>query len=567
MENSMFVIITTLLGGLALFIFGMNYMSEGLQKAAGNKMKKILSMLTANPILGVLAGTLTTAVLQSSSATTVMVIGFVSAGLMKLPQAISVILGANIGTTVTAQLVAFDIGDYAWIFVFVGFVMSFFLKNKEKIADIGEVIFGFGVLFVGINIMGDIMKPLATSPVFTEMMTKVADIPVLGVLVGTVVTMIVQSSSAVIAVLQNLAATPGPDGVTSIIGLTGAIPILFGSNIGTTITAIMASIGASINAKRAAYAHTIFNIGGTLIFIWFTPQIAKVVQMLSPNNASEISVISREIANTHMLFNIVSTVMFLPFIWLLVKIVTKLVPGEDKEALETEPVFLDEKVIGQPVFAIHLAIKELVRSGEMTKSMIIKSKKCFMSGDLSEVREVLEMDDVVNHLRERIVLYLSKILSSEGLTDYQKQTVSALFHVASDIEHIGDYSKNIVALAQEKVKNKYSLSNEAYDEIYGCFDLIDTMLKDTLEALESGEFEAATKVIAQEENIDNIEMELRSKHMKRLEDGSCSTAVTVIYIDVIHNLERVADSCNNIAEAVLKGHDVKKKIKDNEEKK
>lgn len=564
MSFEAFKIVTTLLGGLAVFIFGMNLMSEGLQKAAGNKMRNILSMLTANPILGVIAGALVTAVLQSSSATTVMVIGFVSAGLMKLPQAISVILGANIGTTITAQLIAFDIGDYAWVGVFVGFVMMFFLKSNEKIADIGEILFGFGLLFVGINTMGDTMAPLAQSPIFTDWMMKVADIPILGVVLGTVMTMIIQSSSAVIAVLQNLAATAGPDGVSSIIGLEGSLPILFGSNIGTTITALLAAIGASINAKRTAVAHTIFNIGGTLIFIWFIPQIAEFIQYISPAG-NEVDTIAREIANAHMLFNIACTIIFLPFIWLLVKIVTKIVPGEDKELLQTEPVFLDDNVIGQPVFAIHLAIKELVRTGELVTDMILKSKKAFISGDLSEIDSVIESDKVINHLRDEILKYLSKILSSESITDFQKQTVSALFHVAGDIEHIGDYSKNIIDLAREKVKNKYVLSDTAYTEIYECFDRIKVMMADTFKALESGSPDIANDVFVYEEGINSLEKRLRKEHMNRLESGQCSPAVTVIYIDVVHNLERVGDSCNNIAEAVIKGHKVRKDLKKNEE--
>lgn len=313
MSQEVFQMIATLLGGLAVFIYGMNLMSDGLQKAAGDKMRNILSMLTANPVLGVIAGALVTAVLQSSSATTVMVIGFVSAGLMKLPQAISVILGANIGTTITAQLIAFNIGDYAWIFVFVGFVMYFFFKKKELAVKIGQILFGFGLLFVGINTMGDTMKPLAQSPVFTDLMMQVADVPVLGVLVGTLMTVIVQSSSATIAVLQNLAATAGPDGIHSILGLQGALPILFGDNIGTTITALLASIGASINAKRTAVAHTIFNVCGTLIFIWFIPQIADVITMISPSGP-EVEVISRQIANSHLLFNLTNTIIFLSLI-------------------------------------------------------------------------------------------------------------------------------------------------------------------------------------------------------------------------------------------------------------
>ncbi|MCD7818813.1 MAG: Na/Pi symporter, partial [Lachnospiraceae bacterium] len=253
--NDTLEILFGLFGGLAIFIFGMNLMSECLQKAAGERMKQILGLLTRNRLMGVLAGALVTAVLQSSSATTVMAIGFVSAGLMTLPQAISIIFGANIGTTITAQIIAFKITDYIYVFIFVGFIISFVCK-KERIKNIGMTIFAFGLLFLGIETMGDVMKPLASSPVFTDMIAKVADIPVLGVAVGTLMTLVVQSSSATIAVLQNFASQAGPDGVTSILGLTGAIPILLGDNIGTTITALLASVGQSKDAKRTAVAHS-----------------------------------------------------------------------------------------------------------------------------------------------------------------------------------------------------------------------------------------------------------------------------------------------------------------------
>ena len=318
-----------LAGGLAMFLFGMNMMSESLQKAAGDKMKKVLETLTKNPILGVLAGAVVTAVLQSSSATTVMVIGFVSAGLMTLPQAISVILGANIGTTMTAQLMAFKISDYIWLIVFVGFMISFIAK-KDKIKNIGNTIFAFGVLFVGIETMGSVMNPLATSPIFHEKNEKLAHIPVLGVCVGALMTLVVQSSSATIAVLQNFAMQPGADGVTSVLGLTGAIPILLGDNIGTTITALLACIGQSKNAKRAAVAHSVFNITGSMVFVCIVPWFAKFIQFISPKGA-EIDVIARQIANAHTAFNVACTLIWLPMIGVLVKIVKFIVRGEDKK--------------------------------------------------------------------------------------------------------------------------------------------------------------------------------------------------------------------------------------------
>lgn len=558
MSLETFQMIVTLLGGLAVFIYGMNLMSDGLQKAAGDKMRNILGMLTKNPVMGVLAGALVTAVLQSSSATTVMVIGFTSAGLMKLRQAISVIMGANIGTTITAQLIAFNIGDFAWIFVFIGFIMYFFFKKKEMAVKIGQILFGFGLLFVGINTMSSTMEPMAESPVFTEMIMKVADIPVLGVFVGLCMTLVVQSSSATIAVLQNLAMTAGPDGVTSIIGLTGAIPVLFGDNIGTTITALLASIGGSKNAKRTAISHTIFNISGTLLFIWFVPQIAELVTWLSPKGP-EVEVISRQIANTHLLFNLTVTILWLPFIKVLEKIVTTIIPGKDeREDMVAGPVFLDTNVLEQPVFATHLAIQELTRNAFLTFDMLKKSREAFAGGNLAMVNDVIETDKTVNIIRTKTIEYLSQILSAESITDFQKERVSALLHVASDIEHIGDYCKNIVGLAEDKAKNKYVFSDIAKNEVDEYFNKIETMLVDTMESLETGSPKLAEKVLAEEEKINAMENEIRQEHMHRLVDNECSPAVTVVFLDVIHNLERMGDSCNNIAEAVIKGYRAKK---------
>ena len=558
MSLETFQMIVTLLGGLAVFIYGMNLMSDGLQKAAGDKMRNILGMLTKNPVMGVLAGALVTAVLQSSSATTVMVIGFTSAGLMKLRQAISVIMGANIGTTITAQLIAFNIGDFAWIFVFIGFIMYFFFTKKEMAVKIGQILFGFGLLFVGINTMSSTMEPMAESPVFTEMIMKVADIPVLGVFVGLCMTLVVQSSSATIAVLQNLAMTAGPDGVTSIIGLTGAIPVLFGDNIGTTITALLASIGGSKNAKRTAISHTIFNISGTLLFIWFVPQIAELVTWLSPKGP-EVEVISRQIANTHLLFNLTVTILWLPFIKVLEKIVTTIIPGKDeREDMVAGPVFLDTNVLEQPVFATHLAIQELTRNASLTFDMLKKSREAFAGGNLAMVNDVIETDKTVNIIRTKTIEYLSQILSAESITDFQKERVSALLHVASDIEHIGDYCKNIVGLAEDKAKNKYVFSDIAKNEVDEYFNKIETMLVDTMESLETGSPKLAEKVLAEEEKINAMENEIRQEHMHRLVDNECSPAVTVVFLDVIHNLERMGDSCNNIAEAVIKGYRAKK---------
>ncbi len=354
--NENMQIVFGLLGGLAIFIYGMNMMSECLQKAAGEKMKSILALLTKNPVLGVLAGALTTAVLQSSSATTVMAIGFVSAGLMNLPQAISIIFGANIGTTMTAQIIAFKISDYIYIIIFVGFIIAFIAKS-EKAKSIGQTIFAFGLLFLGIETMGDVMKPLASSPMFTQLIASVKHIPVLGVGVGTLMTLVVQSSSATIAVLQNFAAQAGPDGMTSILGLTGAIPILLGDNIGTTITALLASIGQTKDAKRTAVAHCIFNISGSFLFIWFVKPYATLIRFISPKGP-EVEVISRQIANAHTCFNITMTLIWVCLIGVMVKIVMFLIPdGRKTESDPFETLYLDENVKNQPAAAASLSQK------------------------------------------------------------------------------------------------------------------------------------------------------------------------------------------------------------------
>lgn len=561
MGTEWFKIILQLFGGLCLFIYGMNFMSDGLQKAAGEKMKSILAMLTRNVFIGVLAGAIATGVLQSSGAVTVMVIGFVSAKLMTLRQAISIIMGANIGTCVTAQLVAFKIGDYAWIFVIIGFIMYFFLSNKEKVMEFGQAIFAFGILFTGLNLMSDAMEPLAQSPMFSELMLKVADVPVLGVIVGAVMTTIVQSSSASIAVLQNLAATAGPDGVSSLIGLAGAIPILFGTNIGSTTTALLASIGGTTNAKRTAISHTIFNVVGTLIFIWFTPLIADFVTMISPSG-DELDVISRQIANAHLSFNVATTILFLPFISVLVKVVTKLIPEKEQDEDPMGTVYLDYNVLEQPFAAIHLATKELSRMAEITGEMLVESKKAFLGHDMEAYQVVKDKEDHVNHLRDLIIKYLSSIFSAETVTEKQALAISGMMHVVQDVEHIGDNCENIADFAKEKSEVGYEFSDTAYAEIYQCFDHIGKMLNNAIAALSNDDADLARLVKTQEDEMDTLEGDLRIRHMKRLDSGECSPENAVLYMDVIHNLERMGDNCENIAHAVLDGHKLKTLIEE-----
>ena len=555
--NQNLQMIITLLGGLAIFIYGMNLMSEGLQKTAGDRMRNILAILTRNPVVGVLAGAMVTAVLQSSSATTVMVIGFVSAGLMKLPQAVSVILGANIGTTVTAQLIAFKVGDYAWIFVVAGFVLFFFVK-KEKVQNIGETIFAFGLLFVGINTMSETMKPLAQTEAFSQLMLSVADSPILGVVVGTLMTAVVQSSSAIIAVLQNLASTPGPDGVHSIIGIAGAIPILFGTNIGTTITAILASIGASVNAKRTALAHIIFNFSGTIIFLFFIPIYTKIVVLISPKG-NELDIIARQIANGHLVFNIICTVIWIPFIWLLVKMVTKIISKEDPLKPAMEPIYLDYKVIETPIFAIQLAAQEIMRLGEIASEMIGYARRAFLDNNYKAVYKVQEMEEILNNVQGATVKYLSSLFGSESVTEHQATTISTYIHIAADIEHIGDQCDNIAEFAEEKIKSDFDFSDTATAELTVSFDQIEYMMKTTMNALRNGDTLLAQDVLEQEKEVNQMETRLRKQHMKRLNEKKCSPEFTVIFTDIVHNIEKIGDYCTNIAQAVLSDIDFKDK--------
>lgn len=551
MNSEMVTTITGLLGGLAVFIYGMNLMSEGLQKAAGDKMKKVLSVLTKNPLIGMLAGALVTAVLQSSSATTVMAIGFVSAGLMSLPQAISVIFGANIGTTMTAQIIAFKIDDFIWPIVFIGFLLYFFPK-KESIKNIGQSIFAFGLLFVGITTMSSVMKPLADSPVFLSMIENVAHIPVLGVLVGALMTLVVQSSSATIAVLQNFAAQPMADGVTSILGLTGAIPILLGDNIGTTITALLASVGQSRNAKRTAAAHCVFNVTGTFIFIWLVPWYAKFIQLIS-SKGPEIEVISRQIANAHTVFNITNTLIWLPLIPLMVKIVMKLIP-EAKEARERplyEPRYLDRNVLNQPVAAMRLAVLEMARITKYVSKMAVHARNAFLNEDEKAMDAVDELEDVVDILQDRITNYLSSLCKTGKLTQRQSEAVAGLIRGASDIERIGDQYTSVTNFAKLKHEKKYIFTDMAVEELTEGFNYVENMLKMTIKALKKYDVEIARQVVHQQETVEDLERRLSRKHMERLNLGSCSPENTVVYTDILHDLECIGEYCSDIAEMVI----------------
>lgn len=544
-------IVFGLLGGLAMFLYGMNSMSDALQKAAGERMKRILGFLTKNPLMGALAGALVTAVLQSSSATTVMVIGFVSAGLMSLPQAISVIFGANIGTTMTAQLMAFKISNYIYPIIFIGFIMNFVFK-KEKIRNVGMVIFSFGLLFEGIEVMGGVMKPLASSAIFVDLMGKVSEIPVLGVVLGAVMTLVVQSSSATIAVLQNFASQPGPDGIHSVIGLAGAIPILFGDNIGTTITALLASIGQSKNAKRTAIAHSTFNITGTILFMFLIRPLAAFVQWISPKG-DELDIISRQIANAHTTFNVACTLIWLPLIPVMVKIVKFIIRGEDKKNSEGFVAkYLDDKAMSQPAAAIYMAAKEISRLSVHAGKMIEAMKNAIEKRNITDIRDkYVDEHDKVKELQDIIVDFITKLISSGNLTEKQAEQAAGLMVVSNNIERIADRCDEVDGLYKKILDNGQLLSDAAITDLTACMDMTEKLFSESMNAIITGDSETPDKVAADKKKIRKLQRQAGKAHLARVKKNTCVKSLTADYSALLYSMDRMADNCISIAEEAI----------------
>ena len=537
-----------LIGGLALFLYGMNTMSDALQKTAGERMKKILSFLTKNPIMGALAGALVTAVLQSSSATTVMAIGFVSAGLMTLPQAISVIFGANIGTTMTAQLLAFKLSNYIYPIIFIGFMLQFVGKT-EKLKNIGMVIFSFGLLFEGIEIMGHVMKPLAGSSVFVDLMAEVSSTPVLGVLLGGVMTLVVQSSSATIAVLQNFAAQPAADGVSSVIGLTGAIPILLGDNIGTTITAILASIGQTKNAQRTAIAHSIFNISGSLVCLCIIPLFAQFVQYISPSGR-EIDIISRQIANAHTTFNVVCTLAWLPFIPVMVKIVKAIIRGEDKNLKAAyEPQYLDNNLLDKPAAAMYLVSLELERLVGLADRTLNRLKLVLDSQRTAKDYEAFQEDlMILEQLQGRVTEYITKLLSGGYLTEQQSEETARLHFITNNIQRMGERCRDMDEICRQVVAQNRVFSSAANEEIVKCITLAQSLLSRSVEAVKTGSKEMVNDIFRDTDQMRRSERRCNKAHLIRVKVGECHANMTPYFSDLLYNLSRIADNCVSIAE-------------------
>ena len=528
-----------IMGGLGLFLYGMNLMGDGLQKSAGSKLKRIIELLTSNVIMGVLVGMVVTMIIQSSSATTVMVVGFVNAGIMSLPQAIGVIMGANIGTTITAQLVSLDVNFLAPIALGIGIVIYMFSK-KPKYKHIAEILIGFGILFTGMDFMKDAVKPLAEYQGFTDMLLSFGHHPLLGVLMGFAITAIVQSSSASMGMLIALASQ-------GLIPITAALPILYGENIGTCVTSLISSIGATRNARRAAIMHLTFNVLGSMIFMLILSKpIVAIVTAIDPTDAA------RQIANAHTLFNIINVIILLPFNKLIVKLALKLVPQNNDEKNDDSKTvkFIDDRMIETPSIALVNIEKETLRMGEKAKESLNAAMEGIMEKSNEKIELSFRREKLINELQKSIINYLIK-LSKASLDEESRETVDALFNTVNDIERIGDHAENIAELGKDIKDSEISFSDVGLVELKDMYNKVVSTYTYALEAMRTSNVDLACKVIKMEEQVDMMEKSCRANHMNRLNSSSCSIDSGVIYLDIISNLERVSDHAVNIAQQVI----------------
>jgi len=538
MEINILNIIFSIVGGLGLFIYGLHLMGDGLQRVAGNKLRQTLKFLTASPLRGILVGTGITALIQSSSATTVMVVGFVNAGLMNLGQSIGVIMGANIGTTITAQLIAFNITKYALPAIGVGLGLNLFGRRKV-VKDIGQFLLGFGLLFLGFQIMKSPMLPLRQSGVLENLFVHFSNNHFLALLAGMIVTMIIQSSSATIGIVMAL--------VVAGLSFGAAIPILLGCNIGTCITVALASIGTTISARRSALVHIIFNVVGAMLIFSILPFYTNFVQWLTSLLSFGTPAVDREIANAHTIFNILNTIIFLPFIVVLVKVVKKVVPGEDKIA-EGGPRYLEEHLLNTPSVAIDQAKKEIVRMLSIARQMVKDGVNGFLNKDRRVLARVAPQETAVDNLQEAITHYLVKI-SERDLTSRQAEQLPALMHSVNDTERIGDHAENLVELAERTIDRKLPFTLTAVNEVRQFYNRLDNMIENTSRAFETNDSGLAKQVLQQEEQINTLYSRLRQNHIQRLNEGQCYVLSGIVFLDFLNNFEKMGDHLSNIAEA------------------
>lgn len=526
-------ILLGLFGGLALFLFGMEFMGDGLENAAGSRLKSFFDKAITNPFKGALVGTIVTAIIQSSSATTVMVVGFVNAGLMSLYQAVGVIMGANIGTTITGQLITFKIDDYIPLFIIIGAALILFMK-QEKRKEIGKIIFGFGLLFMGLSQMKDAMSPIAQTTFFQDLILALEGNMFLGILVGAAMTAVVQSSSASTAILLSLAATGA-------ISLQVAIPILFGNNIGTCVTALLSSLNANKVAKKAAFIHLSFNLIGTLIFLPLINILSQVVMYMGGD-------IDKQIANAHTIFNIVNAIILLPFAGVFVKLANLAL--KDKEGEKPTINRLDRRFLETPAIAFEQAFQESLTMYDLAKENLTLSTNALIDGKVKNLKKIFENESEINRLERELSTFLVSI-SSHDITEVDTNRIASMIKIISDIERIGDHSKNIAELAEEVSTSKLTFTSDALEELRLMYNYTIESINSSYASYKNNNRQKANDTMIFEENIDRLEELLRDKHIQRLSQNKCNAHSGAVFLDAISNFERIGDHSINIAEYVL----------------
>jgi len=550
--------ITGTIGGLGLFLYGMGLMSDGLKKSAGQRLKKLLESMTRRPILGFSIGVFVTALVQSSSASTVMIIGLVNAGLLTLKQAICVILGTNVGTTITAWIVsltglemgAFKISHYALPAVGVGFLISIVGKTR-KAKNCGQIILGFGILFIGLSFMKDAFGGLENSEVVTNWLGAMGGKPLMALLAGTLVTMVLQSSSASIAIVQLLAIN-GVFGQDWGVVLNIAIPFVLGGNIGTTITAQIASLGTNLTARRTAWSHTMFNVVGAAAAIpfiylgWF----AYLVEIIAPWETGP-STIAATIAVAHTLFNSINSFIFLPFAGVLERFVIWFVKAKgDEEVMEA--VILEEHLLDTPVLALEQAKREIIRMAQRAKKSLLYAIEGLSSNNQKKLDKARKSEDMTDEFQYEITSYLVT-LSQRRLSRDVSVELPVLLHMVNDLERVGDHAVNICEIAERKIEQKIIFGEPATDESNKMIDDLTVMFDRIIEALEKNDMYAAKQALVKERILNRMQVDLRRKHVLRMTDGECSAQSGLIFVDMVDNIEKIGDHLTNIAQSILGG--------------
>ena len=532
-------IIFHFLGGLGLFLYSIKTMGDGLQQAAGDRLRYYIDKYTSNPFLGVLVGIVVTALIQSSTGVTVITVGLVSASLLTLRQAIGIIMGANIGTTVTSFIIGFKLGEYALPLIFLGTMFLFFTKNRTA-NNIGRILFGVGGIFYALNLISAGMSPLKDLPQFKEYMVTLGQNPILGVVAGAVITVLIQASSATIGILQGLYAG-------GFLDLKGALPVLFGDNIGTTLTVIIAAAGANISAKRVAATHVTFNVLGTILCLILLGPFTSMIEYfqallhLSPEMT---------IAFSHGAFNVSNTIVQFPFIGALAYFVTKLIPGED-EVVKYEPLYLDEQLIKQaPSIALGNAKKELLHLGNYAVKAFDLSYDYIINSNEKVAEKGHKTEEAINTIDEKLTRYLIS-LSSEALSQKESEVLTNILDSSRDLERIGDHAEALINLNDYLQRKNVQFSNSALEELEDIYRQTSEFVKDALESVENNDLEMAKSLIERHEAINKMERVLRKTHIKRLNNGECSTQAGVNFIDIISHYTRVSDHAMNLAEKVL----------------